>query len=220
MGSYSLLQIVGSTIIGGLFILMLFRFNTVMVEKKQRYNTKNIVQNSLTEVSNLINLDLNKIGYCKDRARAAVIFEDPIVEADETTFAFLTDVPVSEAEPFGDGSDEVLKYYLGADIASTTNTEDKILYRKIDSGTPLELNYGITKLKFKYYNSAGDSLSTPVSAANLRSIAVVEYSITVEDVYGYNYTYMGDDTDVKQGDNYFMTMSKTNKIAIKNLKTR
>ncbi|MCP5061430.1 MAG: hypothetical protein GY936_03080 [Ignavibacteriae bacterium] len=220
MGSYTLLQIVGSTIIGGFLILMLFRFSGVLTEKKQRYETKNIIQNNLSEVSNLINTDLNKIGYCKDRVKAAEIFSEAITEADSSTFAFKTDVSNSELDPFGDGVVDILKYYLGAEITSTVNSNDKIFYRKVNSDKPLEINFGITKLNFKYYNSSGTLLSTPVISAELPTIAMVEYSITVEDVYGYNYSYMSEKTDVKEGDTYFMTMNSTNIITIINLKNR
>jgi hypothetical protein len=223
MGSYSLLQIVGSTIIGGLFILMLFRFNTVMVEKRHRYKTKDIIQSNLTEVSKLISLDLNKIGYCNDKVRAEVIFKDPIVEASDTVFSFLTDVPVDTTNPFGDGIDDVLTYSVGPKIASTSNPEDKILYREVDGGVgvnTLELNYGITDLRFRYYDASGSMLPTPVLGANLKSIKVVEFTVTVQDIYGYNYTYMADSTDTKIGDTFYMTISKTKVIGIKNIKGR
>ena len=126
MGSYTLLQIVGSTIIGGFLILMLFKFNCIMNEKKQRYETKNIIQNNLSEVSNLIDSDLNKIGYCKDRVKAAEIFSDAITEADSSFLTFKTDVSNSELDPFGDGVVDILKYYLGDEISSTVNSNDRV----------------------------------------------------------------------------------------------
>ena len=60
MGNYSLLQIVGSTVIGGLLILMLFRFNTTTSEKKHRYDTQNNIQSNLKKVTDLLEADLKK----------------------------------------------------------------------------------------------------------------------------------------------------------------
>ena len=217
MGSFSLLQIVGSTLIGGFLLLMLFRFNGTMSEKKHRYNIQNIVQKNLNEVSNILEADLNKIGYCKDHMLSQQTFADPIIEANDSVFTFKTDVAVSKINPLGDGIVDNIKYYLGPAITTTPSKRDRNFYRKVNGATPSELNFGVTKLKFKYYNSLGDSLSAPV---NIKQIAVVEYNITIEDIYGYNYSYNIDNTEVLQDDFYFMNKSKTGKIALKNFKNR
>ncbi len=217
MGSYSLLQIVGSTIIGGLFILMLFRYNAVVVEKNHRYNTQNIVQKNLIELNKIIRSDLRKIGFCLDKTNSNIL-KNPFVEATDSSLAFKTDVAVSKLDPFGDGITDVVKYYTGAEITETPNLNDKYLYRSVNGGTPLELNYGVTEFSFKYYDKDGNLLPTPVS--NLSKIRIVEYKITIEDIYGYNYQYNIDNSERKQGDLYFMSMSKSGKISKKNLSAR
>ncbi len=217
MGSYSLLQIVGSTIIGGLFILMLFRYNAVVVEKNHRYNTQNIVQKNLIELNKIIRSDLRKIGFCLDKTNSNIL-KNPFVEATDSSLAFKTDVAVSKLDPFGDGITDVVKYYTGAEITETPNLNDKYLYRSVNGGTPLELNYGVTEFSFKYYDKDGNLLPTPVS--NLSKIRIVEYKITIEDIYGYNYQYNIDNSERKQGDLYFMSMNKSGKISKKNLSAR
>ncbi len=217
MGSYSLLQIIGSTIIGGLFLLMLFRYNAVVVEKNHRYNTQNIVQKNLIELNRLIKSDLNKIGFCLDKTNSNIL-ENPFVEATDTSLAFKTDVSVSADNPFGDGSTDIVKYYTGAKVTETPNTKDKYLYRSVNGGTPLELNYGVTEFSFKYYDKTGNLLTTPI--ADLKKIEIVEYNITIEDVYGYNYKYSISDAERLEGDLYFLSMSKTGKISKKNLSSR
>ena len=217
MGSYSLLQIVGSTIIGGLFILMLFRYNAVVVEKNHRYNTQNIVQKNLIELNKIIRSDLSKIGFCLDKTNSNIL-KNPFVEATDSSLAFKTDVAVSKLDPFGDGITDIVKYYTGAKITETPNLNDKYLYRSVNGGTPLELNYGVTEFSFKYYDKDGNLLPTPVS--NLSKIRIVEYKITIEDIYGYNYQYNIDNSERKQGDLYFMSMSKSGKISKKNLSAR
>ncbi|PID58422.1 MAG: hypothetical protein CR986_07915 [Ignavibacteriae bacterium] len=219
MGNYSLLQIVGSTIIGGLLLLGLFRYNGIMIEKKHSYDTQNIVQKNINEINNLLYLDFSKIGYCLNKNEALKIFEDPIIEATDSTFAFKTDVPIDVANPFGDGTPDIVKYYLGGSLSGTVNPRDKALFRKVNSDAPLELNYGITRLKFNYYDRSGNKLSSPIT---ISSIAVIEYDVTVEDIYGYNYNYitLPDTTYSVQGKTFFMKMNRKNKIAIRNLKKR
>jgi len=208
---------VGSTIIGGLFILMLFRYNAVVVEKNHRYNTQNIVQKNLIELNRIIRSDLNKIGFCLDKTKSNIL-KNPFVEATDSSLAFKTDVAVSKSDPFGDGIPDVVKYYTGAKVTETPNSMDKYLYRSVNGGTPLELNYGVTEFSFKYYDKNGNLLTTPV--ANLKLIRIVEYKITIEDVYGYNYQYNIDSAERKEGELYFMSMSKTGKISKKNLSAR
>jgi hypothetical protein len=217
MGSYSLLQIVGSTIIGGLFVLMLFRYNAVVVEKNHRYNTQNIVQKNMIELNKLIRTDLNKIGFCLDKTNSNIL-NNPFVEATDSSLAFKTDVAVSKFDPFGDGITDIVKYYTGGKVTETPNLKDKYLFRSVNGGTPLELNYGVTKFSFKYYDKDGNLLSTPI--ADLKKIAIVEYQVTLEDVYGYNYQYNIDSSERLEGNLYFLSMSKTGKISKKNLSSR
>ena len=120
--------------------------------------------------------------------------------------------------PFGDGIVDEIKYYLDSYITSSPNPNDRSFYRKENAGLPFELNYGVTNLDFNYYDSAGNLL--PPTPPDLKKIAVIEYNITLEDIYGYNYTYNIDDTDRKIGDTYYIAKSKTGKVAIKNLKFR
>ncbi len=217
MGSSSLLLIIGSTIVGGLLLLMLFRYNAVVVEKNHRYNTQSILEKNMFELNKLISDDFSKIGYCMDKSKSDII-KDPIVEATDSTLAFKTDVPVNKNNPFGDGNVDIVKYYLGDYVTETLNSRDKYLYRKVNSNVPLELNYGVTKLHFTYLNNKGDTLFTPIS--NLEDIKIVEYNITIEDIYGYNYKYSIDNSERLEGELYFSSLSKTKKISIKNLKNR
>ncbi len=218
MGSYSLLQIVGSTIIGGLFLLGLFRYNGIMIEKKHSFDTQNIVQQNINEINNLLYLDFSKIGYCLNKNEALKILKNPIIEATDSTFAFKTDVPIDTTNPFGDGTPDIVRYYLGSSLSSTVNPRDKALFRRVNSNTPLKLNYGITELKFNYYDRNGNKLSSPIP---ISSIAVIEYDVTVEDIYGYNFNYITPDSTFSvQGKTFFMKMNRKNKIAIRNLKKR
>ena len=63
MGFSSLIDILGSTIVGGLLLMILLRMNDASVENNYLYSGEKIVQQNLVEVVKLIEYDFRKIGY-------------------------------------------------------------------------------------------------------------------------------------------------------------
>ena len=66
MGFNTLLDIVGSVIIGGLILLILFRLNSSATTNLYNNNSEEIVQRSMVSVVQVLESDFRKIGYCKD----------------------------------------------------------------------------------------------------------------------------------------------------------
>ena len=64
MGFSSLLDILGSSIVGSLLLLILLRLNNASVENTYKNSGELIVQQDLVEVVKLIEYDFRKIGYC------------------------------------------------------------------------------------------------------------------------------------------------------------
>jgi len=119
MGYSTLIDILGSIVIGGMLMLILFRLNDSAVANSFRYNGELLVQKNLVEVVSLLEYDLRKIGYC------AVWENLPnpskyIVAADSTSLKYLTDTD-------SDGYVDTLTYYLGpASELSGTEFENPI----------------------------------------------------------------------------------------------
>ena len=181
MGFSTLIDILGSIVIGGMLMLILFRLNDAAVANSFRYNGELIVQKNLVEVVNLLEFDLRKIGYC------AVWDNLPnpskyIVSAYSNSIKYLTDVD-------SDGNVDTLSYYLGpsSELSGTANPRDRMLYRRVNKSKPLSANLGVTMFKFTYYNVFGKEISFPITQPG--EIQTMQIDIAVEDIAAYDEKY-------------------------------
>ena len=182
MGYSTIIDIIGSTIIGGLLMLVLLRTNAAAVENTYLNGQDLVVQENLTTVVEILESDFRKIGYCKDWTK----IPDPskaILLADSTSIKFLTDIN-------NDGNVDTLYYYLGpaSGLSGTPNPRDRLLYRVINNETPRSANLGVTEFKLLYFNSFDDSLSFPINTPG--EIASIQISVRVENTDAYNNKYV------------------------------
>jgi len=191
MGYSTLLDIVGSTIMGGLLLLILMRVNNNSVQNTYDTSGERMVQQNIIEVVSLLEYDLRKIGYCNDYTQ----LPDPaiaIIKADSTSIWFLTDIVVKPAYPFGDGVLDTMKYYLGttSELTATPNPNDRYLYRVVNSNTAKGVNLGITQFKLTYFDVAGSKITT-LPASPPFGIASIQIDVGVENpaAYGQDYSY-------------------------------
>jgi len=181
MGFSTLIDVLGSIVIGGMLMLILFRLNDAAVANSFRYNGELIVQKNLVEVVNLLEYDLRKIGYC------AVWENLPnpskyIVSADSTSIKYLTDTD-------SDGNVDTLSYSLGpsSELSGTANPRDRMLYRKVNNAKPLSANLGVTMFKLTYYDVFGKEISFPITQPG--EIQTMQIDIAVEDIAAYDEKY-------------------------------
>lgn len=191
MGFSSLLDILGSTIIGGLLLMILMRMNATSVENNYLYSGEQIVQQNIVEIVKLLEYDFRKIGYCSvwsnipDPAKA-------IIRADSSSITFLTDI-VTSTYPYGDGVVDTLKYYLSAKsvLSSTPNPNDMILYRLINHAAVAGSNLGVTQFKLTYFDANGAKITTMPASPPL-GIASIQIDISVENPAAYGNDYSTD----------------------------
>ena len=181
MGFSTLIDILGSIVIGGMLMLILFRLNDAAVANSFRYNGELIVQKNLVEVVNLLEFDLRKIGYC------AVWENLPnpskyIVSADSNSIKYLTDTD-------SDGNVDTLSYFLGpsSELSGTANPRDRMLYRRVNKSKPLSANLGVTMFRFTYYDVFGKEISFPITQPG--EIQTMQIDIAVEDIAAYDEKY-------------------------------
>ncbi|MGK9475493.1 hypothetical protein [Melioribacter sp. OK-6-Me] len=192
MGFSTLLDILGSTIVGGMLLLILFRMNDAAVENNYNFSGEKIVQQNLTEVVRLLEYDFRKIGYCKDWSK----IPDPtkaILYADSNGIRFLTDI-VTTTDPLGDGVPDEIYYYIDPNdtlTSQTPNPNDVILYRVVNNETPKGANLGITKFKLTYYDALGNEITNFPEAPPL-GISTIQIDIAVENPYAYGNDYSFD----------------------------
>lgn len=192
MGFSSLIDILGSTIVGGLLLMILLRMNDASVENNYLYSGERIVQQNLVEVVKLIEYDFRKIGYCKDWEKISPGLA--IVSADSNQISFLTDIVNTNAvNDYGDGEVDILRYYLGStsELAATPNPNDRLLYRVVNGEAPKGSNLGVTQFKLTYFDALGDTIS-PLPASPPFGIASIQVDIAVENPAAYGNDYSAD----------------------------
>ena len=187
MGFSTIIDIVGSFLIGGTLMLILWRLNDATTENTYNYSGELSLQQNLATVAMVIEYDFRKIGYCADWNK----IPDPtksIVLADSNKIKFLTDV-ATPSDPEGDGIVDTMYYYLGpaSELTATENPRDRMLYRVVNSETPIGSNMGVTQFKMVYFNALGDTIGFPITVPG--EIASMEINVTVENIAAYDQKY-------------------------------
>jgi hypothetical protein len=188
MGFSTLIDILGSTIIGGLLLFILMQMNATSVQNNYQYSGERIVQQDLVEVVSQIEYDFRKIGYCNDYTKVP----DPsivILSADSSSIKFLTDV-VTTSSTYGDGNLDTLRYYLGttSELTGTPNPNDRILYRKVNHETALGSNLGVTQFKLTYFDANGAKITSMPTTPPL-GIQSIQIDVAVENSAAYGADY-------------------------------
>lgn len=181
MGFSTLLDILGSMIIGGILMSIVFRLTDAATEKTYNNSGELSLQQNLATIAQIIEYDFRKIGYCADWNK----LPDPskaITYADATTLSFLTDVD-------SDGDVDSIKYFLGptSELYMTENPRDRMLYRVVNDETPMGSNLGVTDFHMIYYDALGDTIYLPIS--NFGEISSIEINVTVENIAAYDSLY-------------------------------
>jgi hypothetical protein len=181
MGASTLLDIVGSILVGGVLLLILFRLEATANETSYDSSQDLIVQQNLTTLIDIIQSDFRKIGYCADYTKITNP-ADVILYADSNEIKFIADL--NDA-----GVLDTVDYYTGptSELSNTPNPNDRLLYRVINGETPKSSNLGVTEFKLIYQNSFGDTLDTPVDPAG--QIASIQVDLEVENPEAMNNEY-------------------------------
>jgi len=188
MGFSSLLDIVGSTIIGGFLLLILMRLNESAVQNVYVNAGEMVVQQNMLETVKLLEYDFKKIGFCQDYQK----IPDPskaVLLATQHSIKFLTDLADPPTYPGGDGIVDTIYYYTGPTsyLTGTPNPRDMMLYRVVNHETPKSANLGITQFDFQFFNALGDSIAFPITVPS--EIFTMQISVTVENQQAYNEKY-------------------------------
>ena len=186
MGFSSLLDILGSTIVGGLLLLILIRLTLASVQNNYDYNGERIVQRDLTAVVQLLEYDFRKIGYCAKYANLASYQDSLIQRATDTTISFYTDLPTTAA-PYGDSILDKVYYYTGptSGLSATPNPKDRVLYRVVNNGTPSAVNLGVSLFKLTYYDQYGNVIHPSGIPPYNPPIASIQIDVAVSNSYAY-----------------------------------
>ena len=180
MGYSVILDVLGSMIIGGFFLLTLFRFNENTTHNSYSYNGEVIVQENLVATIETLEYDLRKIGYCDDPIK----LPNPsraILYADTSEIKYLTDTQFN-------GNIDTVRYFLGpsSELSNTPNPNDRLLYVSVN-GEAKSVNLGVTEFKLKFYDALGYELTPPLSVPT--GISSMQVDIKVENIAAYDNDY-------------------------------
>ena len=181
MGFSVMLDILGSTVIGGILMMNLFQINNSAVENNYTGNGELIAQQNLSTIVQILENDFRRIGYCADWKKIPVPTQ-AIISADSTSIKYLTDVD-------SDGNVDTMYYYLGpaSELLVTANPKDRLLYRVVNNETPVSANLGVTQFNLCFFDVLGNPISFPITVPG--EIYTMQIDITVEDVEAYNKQY-------------------------------
>jgi hypothetical protein len=179
MGFSTIIDVLGSTIMGGLLLIIVLRLNDTSIEKTTNYGGELSLQQNLVTIAQIMEYDLRKMGYCKEWTK----FPDPtksIISATKNSISFYADID-------DNGKMDTISYYTGGFLTSTPNPRDIYFYRKVNNQPPAAINLGVTQFFLKYFDTLGDTLTQPITQPSL--ISSYEINVQVETVYAYNENY-------------------------------
>lgn len=163
----ALLDILGSTFIGGMVLLLILKLNLYSSSVSYSSDNELKLQQNAKTIAEILNYDLRKIGY--NHPGTAFLL------ADSNRIKFYADIDAPGTA--GHGTVDIVEYFvLDSNHAfGTSNTRDIVLTRVINNSDSIAgPSLGLVKIKFSYFNGSG------IVTASLDSIKYVKVEFWVE----------------------------------------
>jgi len=165
----ALIDILGSTLIGGILLLIILQMNLFMTNASFSSDNELQMQQNAKTLAEIINYDLRKIGYKYDVTA--------ILIAEKEKIKFIGDL--QRPGETGHGVVDTVEYYVkdSSFAMGTSNPRDIVLVRVLNNiDTIAGPSLGLVKLNFSYL----DSLSTPT--IDLPKIKFIKAELWVEPI--------------------------------------
>lgn len=178
------INVLTTFIIAGILFLMLAYMNRGVSNNSNELIVSQSKQAQKIDIQSIISNDFPKIGFDFNTS-----IDSLIVEADSSKIVFKSNLDNSS-----DGSIERVTWEFSTDdVTSTSNPNDKILRRTVDSDIT-EILLGVTTFRIDYYDSYGSTtpLSTPLSTADIDNLRQIQVTIEVQSAELVSPTYGGD----------------------------
>lgn len=231
MGTSTMIDILGSILVGSILLIMALRLNAAANETTRSYNENFILQENLTTLVDILETDFKKIGYLNIvRAASDPLkkkdwkkLQDPTTAviriADSTKLQFYTDVGGEQVEvggkkmELGDGKLDSITYYLGpvSELNWTPNPDDRYLYRQVNTDAPSRMNLGVTQFSIRYFDAENDLLPFPITKP--QRAYFMEITIAVESAVPFELEYSNDKSQ-------YEVFWKQMRLVTKNLRNR
>ncbi|MFQ5771735.1 MAG: hypothetical protein ACE5HX_14470 [bacterium] len=170
----STLTLIGSIVIGSLFLLGLMSFYGGVVDFSHEKTFELLAQETTASFMEIIDHDFRRMG-------SGLTFPATAITAivDTTDITFLGDVDE-------DGAIDIVRYYMSeaSAAASTPNPNDVILYRQVNGVNTIDTPAGVTSFVVKILDESGNQ------TGDLMAVRMLEVAITVESLYPYDGRYV------------------------------
>jgi hypothetical protein len=163
----TLLDILGSTLIGGILLLLVLKMNLFISNASFASDNELKMQQNAKTLAEILNHDFRKIGYLHEGTS--------ILTAEKDRFKFVGDLQRPGVSGFG--ILDTVEYFIRDSSYSlgTSNENDIILVRVLNSIDSIQgSSLGLVKLNFFYF----DSLSSPT--IDLSKIKFIKTELWVE----------------------------------------
>jgi len=164
-----LIDIFGAAIIAGILLLSIFGLNTNLSQANYNKTFSLMTQTNAVTLARIIESDLVKAGYHVGAL--------PILTAKSDSLKFQADLE-------DDGSVHTIAYAISptSSLGSTKNPRDRIFYR-VDNGSVIAANVGLTDISFQYFDTNGDTTSSINLINSIRVKFRIESSEPVDTAY-------------------------------------
>lgn len=165
------IELTGSFLIAGIFILSLLNINAQVMEANTINNMNVSAQENAVGIAQMLRQDLYKIGFGLSSP------ETSITACNDSGITFIADIDQN-------GIPDTVSYRLGSrnEVVETENINDRFLYRSVN-GVEHDVAIGLSSFNV----SVSDAQKNP--AASLSDVRIITLSFTVETPF-----YFGDKT--------------------------
>lgn len=144
--------------IAGILLLSILAMNLNVSRSATGMTIRQITQQHVQTVSDLLNHDMPKMGYDQYST-----IPDAITKAEQHHLVFKSNIDNS-------GARETVEWQFdtATPLASSPNPDDYMLWRKVN-GSPTELSVGVTQFAFTYLDANRNVIPAPVSTQSERN---------------------------------------------------
>lgn len=181
-----MLDLIGSTFIGGLLLMLILKLNLYSQNASYNSDSELRLQQNAKTLAEILNYDLRKVGHGFDSTA--------IITADSNRIKFYADM--NEPGTFGSGTVDIVEYFVtGNSYASQTeNPNDKVLVRVLNGSDTLSgPSLGLVKLVFSYFDSGFNNTTSKDSIKYIKTEFWVESLDQISGAFGqqigYPFTY-------------------------------
>ncbi len=174
-----MLDLIGSSIVGGILILSILRINAVGIENRSYFVEDLSVQENLRNVIEIVEDDFRKIGYGATISQSGNIYiPDILIEGDSNKIKFCSDIHHDTINV--PRTMDTITYWLGSPVLSTPNIDDRYLMRKENNQPAQAWSTGLVQFNLSYIDNTGKALPVPLSFNNRAKVRLIRIAVKVQ----------------------------------------